>query len=213
MNSMILEIIVLSIFGKAVIGAAIEANADHIQKIEPNPPANHVDTDYWWPPSSESLAPPEDYSSFVRFARNPNGFVRFGRSGGSFVRFGRAGHAPRNDRTGRDDSFVRFGRSRSTAQNARLATQNFLRFGRYNDNNRIRFSGKRDGSGGVLRKLPENIELLLNDLAQPQLSTKPIEHISDANGDQTLRDNIGLDELYRNQGQENGVASDASDDK
>lgn len=210
---MILEIILLGIFGKAVIGAAIETSADHTQKIENSPPANRVDADYWWPLSSESLAQPEEYSPFDRIARNPNGFVRFGRSGSSFVRFGRAGQPQRNDRTGRDDSFVRFGRSRSTGQNARLARQNFLRFGRYNDNNRIRFSGKRDGSGGLLRKLPENIELLLNDLAQPQLSTKSMEHISDAGGEQTLRDNIGLDELYRNSEQANGVASDASDDK
>lgn len=64
-----------------------------------------------------------------------------------------------------------------------------------------------------MRKLPENIEFLLNDLAQPQLSAKPIEHTSDAGGEPTFGDNIGLDELYTNREQANGVASDASDDK
>lgn len=213
---MILEIILLSIFGKAVIGAAIDSSAEHTQKIDNSPPANRIDTDYGWLPSSDSLAQPKDYSPFERFSRNPNGFVRFGRSGSSFVRFGRAGqfHTPRNDRTGRDDSFVRFGRSRPKTENGRLVSQNFLRFGRYNDNNRIRFSGKRDGSGGVLRKLPENIELLLNDLAQPQQSSKSLDlHINDADGEQRVHDNIALEELFRNEEQANGIASDAPDDQ
>lgn len=220
MNLMILEIILLSLIGKAAIGAAIDTNAEHTQKIADSSPVNHIDTDYWWPSSSDLFSPPKDYSPFVRFARNPNnGFVRFGRSGSSgnsgnsFVRFGRAEqfHVPRNDRTGRDDSFVRFGRSRSTGENKRLASQNFLRFGRYNDNNRIRFSGKRDGNGGVLRKLPEDIEFLLNDLAQPQpqQTTKTLDPV----GEQTFHDNGALDELYRNQEQASGVANDAADDK
>lgn len=209
---MILEIILLSIFGKAVVGAAIVTNVEHTQKLENSPPANRIDPDYWWPPSSDSLATPKNYASFLRSVRNPNGFVRFGRSGSAFVRFGRA-HSPRNDRTGRDDSFVRFGRSQLTSKAGRLASQNFLRFGRYNDNNRIRFAGKRDGSGSTLRKLPENIELLLNDLALSQQSTKPLEHIDDAGGEQTVHENTALDEMYRNQEQAIGLASDAADDQ
>lgn len=216
MNLMILEIIFLSTFGRAVIGGAIDTSGEHTQKIENIPPENRIETDYWWPTSSDSLAATsKDYPSFVRFARNPNGFVRFGRSGSSFVRFGRAGqfYSPRNDRTNRDDSFVRFGRSRSMGENKRLASQNFLRFGRYNDNNRIRFSGKRDGSGGVLRKLPDDFELLLNDLAPQQQSTKPVEHVNEADGEQQQHDNVVLDELYRNQEAANGISSDASADK
>lgn len=205
---MILEIILLSLFGKAVIGAAIDTNAEHTQKIADSSPVNHIDTDYWWPSSSELLSPPKDYSPFVRFGRNSNnGFIRFGRSGNlgnsgsSFVRFGRADqfHIPR------------FGRSRSIGENKRLASQNFMRFGRYNDNNRIRFSGKRNGSGGVLRKLPEDIEFLLNDLAksQPQQTTKSL----DAVDEQAFHDNDALEELYRNQEQASGVTNDAADDK
>lgn len=211
---MILEIILLSTIGRAVIGSAIDTSAEHTQKIENISPANRIDTDYWWPSSSDSFAqPPQEYASFARFARNPNDFIRFGRSGSSFVRFGRASHAPRNDRTGRDDSFVRFGRSRSMGENKRLVSHNFLRFGRYNDNNRIRFSGKRDGGGGILRKLPEKFELLLKDLAQPQQSIKSLEHMNDAGDEQSRHDIIALDELYRNQEQANGVASDVSDNQ
>lgn len=213
MNLMILEIILFSIFGKAVIGTAIDTAGEHTQKIENSPPVNRIDLDYWLPPTSDAFTQSKEYPSFVRFARNPNDFIRFGRSGSSFVRFGRAGHVPRNDRTGRDDGFVRFGRSRSMDENARLKTQNFLRFGRYNDNNRIRFSGKRDGSGGMLRKLPENIEQLLNNMAlQPQQLTKSMDHINDA-GVQTIDDTIALDELYRNQEQANGNANESADDQ
>lgn len=200
MTLIILEICLLSLFGKSAIAAAIDSNAEHTQKVENSPPTNHIDTtDDWLSPSpSDSLASSIDYNypSFVRYARNPDGFIRFGRSGSSFVRFGRSRKfsVPQYDRTGRDDNFVRFGRSGAQKLNVRPSSQNFLRFGRYNDNNRIRFSGKRDGSGGVLRKLPENFDFLFNDIAQSRsLTTNPRDHVDD---------DIAFDEL---------LASDAVD--
>lgn len=208
-NWIIFGLLLLAMVGASI--AAIDAVSEEHTTKSDNNGNNVMPLDYVWSPSMEIVG--KDVPPIVRYIRGSNGFVRFGRSGSAFVRFGRDNEnnaspdQPEQSRSTRQDQFVRFGRSRPLLVEKVINEQpkikhegsySFLRFGRYNDNNGIRFHGKRSGlSATNLHKLPENIDLL-NEIAAAR-NRASLDRIDT---DQTM-DNELLEELLRSQGQTN----------
>lgn len=131
MSLIIFELILIGAFSKAI---ATSDSTDHMKSVESNPALRRADAiDYLWPPSMETVSPPNKGSSpIVRYVRNPNGFIRFGRSD-SFVRFGRNDGGPMQNRNVRDKD-----------------PRGLVRI------------GKRGDSAAVLSEVPDNVLLWLN---------------------------------------------------